>query len=178
MKPASTRYPPPLGRLHDARTKCARTCVAALLFAVAAPAAAAVTCTLSAPAMAFGPYDVFAATQITSSSTITVTCTLTGNANTTVNGSLALSTGSSGTYVQRTMKSGANALGYNLYTSAALTTVWGDGTGATQVVAGSLTLTTAARVQTVMLDVFGAVPALQDAKVGVYNDNVTMTLTY
>jgi spore coat protein U-like protein len=178
MKPASTRYPLLLSRLHDASTMCIRVFVAALLFAVAAPVAAAVTCTLSAPAMAFGPYDVFAATQITSSSTITITCTLTGNVNTTINGSLALSTGSSGTYVQRTMKSGVNALGYNLYTSAALTTVWGDGTGATQVITGSLTLTTASRVQTVTIDAFGAVPALQDAKVGVYNDNVTMTVTY
>jgi spore coat protein U-like protein len=177
MKPASTRYPPLLGRLRASTTRI-RVFVAALLFAVSAPAAASVACTLSAPAIAFGPYDVFAATQITSSSTITVTCTLTGNITTTVNGSLALSTGSSGTYVQRTMKSGVNALGYNLYTSAALTTVWGDGTGATQVIAGSLTLTSASRVQTIMLDVFGAVPALQDAKVGVYNDNITMTLTY
>jgi spore coat protein U-like protein len=133
---------------------------------------------MSVPALAFGPYDVFAGTQITSTSTISVTCTLTGNTNTTVNGSLALSTGSSATYVQRTMKSGVNALGYNLYTSATLTTVWGDGTGATQVIAGSLPLTTTSRVQTVTLNVYGAVPALQDAKVGTYTDNVTMTLTY
>jgi spore coat protein U-like protein len=178
MKPASTRSQPSLSRSRDAGTRQLRAFVAVLLCAVAAPAAASVSCSLSAPAMAFGPYDVFAGTAITSSSTISVTCTLTGNVTTTVNGSLALSTGASGTYVQRTMKSGANSLGYNLYTSAALTTVWGDGTGGTQVVSGSLTLTSASRVQSVTVDVFGSVPALQDAKVGVYADNVTMTVTY
>jgi spore coat protein U-like protein len=76
------------------------------------------------------------------------------------------------------MKSGANPLGYNLYTSAALTSVWGDGTGSTVTVSGSLPLTTGSRVQTVTVNVYGNVPALQDAKVGAYNDNVTMTLTY
>jgi spore coat protein U-like protein len=178
MKTALNRDKTPSGRARDATPVWIRSMIAAALFGLAAPAVAAVTCSLSAPAMAFGPYDVFAGTQITSSSTITVTCTLTGNTNTTVSGSLAMSTGSSGTYIQRSMKSGVNSLGYNLYTSPALTTVWGDGTGATNVISGSVTLTTAAPVQSVQVDVFGAVPALQDAKVGIYTDNVTMTVTY
>jgi spore coat protein U-like protein len=178
MKSASNLDRKPRRRARDAPPVWIRSLIAAALFGIAAPAVAAVTCSLSAPAMAFGPYDVFAGTQITSSSTITVTCTLTGNTNTTVSGSLAMSTGSSGTYIQRTMKSGGNSLGYNLYTSPALTTVWGDGTGATVVISGSIALTTAAPVQSVTVDVFGAVPALQDAKVGIYTDNVTMTVTY
>src|SRR5580658_941909 len=37
----------------------------------------------------------------------------------------------SGTYTTRTMLSGANKLDYNLYTNAAETTVWGNGTGST-----------------------------------------------
>jgi spore coat protein U-like protein len=128
-------------------------------------------------ALAFGAYDVFAGTLVTSSTVISVTCTLTGPSNTVVPYTVSLSTGS-GTYVLRAMLSGANVLNYNLYTTVGRTTVWGDGTGSTATVAGSLSLTTANRVKTGTQTVFGAVPALQDAKVGVYADNVTTTVTY
>jgi spore coat protein U-like protein len=155
-----------------------RALVAVVLSAAAAPSLAAVTCTISAPALAFGAYDVFAGTLITSTTVISVTCTLTGAVNTTVPYTVSLSTGSSATYVQRTMKSGLNTLGYNLYTTVGRTTVWGDGTGATATVGGSLSLTTGTRSRTGTSTVFGAVPALQDSKVGVYADNITMTVTY
>ena len=177
MKPALSGYWLPFVHSRGRSSRCVRALVAVLLFAVAAPAVAAVTCTISAPALAFGAYDVFAGAQITSTTTISVTCTLTGAVNTTVPYTVSLSTGL-GTFVQRTMTSGVNVLNYNLYTTVARTTVWGDGTGSTATVAGSLALTTAARVKTGTHTVFGAVPALQDAKVGVYADNVTMTVTY
>ncbi len=178
MKLALTGYWLPFVRSRGRNWRWVRALVGVLLFAVAAPAVAAVTCTISAPAIAFGAYDVFAGSPITSTTIISVTCTLTGNVNTTVPYTVALSTGLSATYVQRTMKSGVNALGYNLYTTAGMTTVWGNGTGSTVTVAGSLALTTAARVKTGTHTVFGAVPALQDAQVGVYADNITMTVTY
>ena len=179
MKPASTGYQPPSSRSRHARTIGVRALVAVLLLVVAAPAVAAVSCSVSAPNLSFGSYDVFAGSQITSTTTISVTCTLTGGGgNTDVSYAIALSPGSSNTFVQRTMKSGANALGYNLYSNSTRTTVWGDGTGAAPTVSGSMTLKNNAPTHTDSPTVYGSVPALQDVGVGAYSDNITITVTY
>ena len=178
MKPASTRYQPPFSRSREASSAGVRVLVALLLYALAAPAVATATCSVSAPALAFGPYDVFAGTQITSSTTISVTCTLVGSSATTVDYTVALSSGFSGTFSPRTMKSGAAALSYNLYKDSTRTTVWGDGTGITQTVIGQMKLKNSNPSQTDNITAYGSVPALQDAAVGVYSDSVTITVTY
>ena len=180
MKPASTGYQPPSSRSREASTIGVRDLVAVLLWVVAGPAVAGtVTCSVSAPNVSFGSYDVFAGSQITSTTTISVTCTLTGGGgNTDVSYAVALSPGLSNTFVQRTMKSGANALGYNLYSNSTRTTVWGDGTGAAPTVSGSMTLKNNAPTHTDSPTVYGSVPALQDVGVGAYSDNVTITVTY
>jgi spore coat protein U-like protein len=180
MKPASTRYQPPLSRSRDASPIGVRALVAVLLWVVAAPviAAGTVSCSVSATGLSFGSYDVFAASPITSTTTLSVTCTLTAGGTTTVNYAIALSPGSSSTFVQRQMKNGGNALGYNLYSDSARTTVWGDGTGSTQTVSGSMQVKPATPTLTNNFTVYGSVPALQDAAVGAYSDNITITLTY
>jgi spore coat protein U-like protein len=149
-----------------------------LLLVVAAPVAGNVSCSVSAAGLSFGGYDVFAASPITSTTTLSVTCTLTAGGATTVNYVIALSTGSSSTFVQRQMKNGGNALGYNLYSDSTRTTVWGDGTGSTQTVSGSMKLKPSTPLLTDNFTVYGSVPALQDAAVGAYSDNITITVTY
>jgi spore coat protein U-like protein len=69
------------------------------------------------------------------------------------------------------MKSGANLLNYNLYTSAARNVVWGDGTG------GSNTMSATANGSTT-LNIFGQIPASQDAAVGTYTDSITATVNF
>ena len=76
------------------------------------------------------------------------------------------------------MKSGAVVLNYNLYSNSTRTTVWGDGTGSTQTVLGSNQVKPATPTFTDNFTVYGSVPALQDAAVGAYSDNITITLTY
>ena len=91
---------------------------------------------------------------------------------------MSLSPGS-GSYATRTMKNGTNNLEYNLYTTNALTTVWGDGTASTGTRGGTGTGLSAARDQT--LTVFGSLPnstANQDAPAGAYTDTITATVTY
>jgi spore coat protein U-like protein len=149
-----------------------------LLTVVAAPAVAAVTCNVSAPNVSFGSYDVFAGSQVTSTTTISVTCTLTGPKTTTVSYDIALSPGLSNSFSPRTMKSGAWALNYNLYSNSTRTTVWGDGSGSNPTVLGSMTLTKAAPTNTDSPTAYGSVPALQDVGVGAYSDNITITVTY
>jgi spore coat protein U-like protein len=75
------------------------------------------------------------------------------------------------------MAFGANTLQYNLYTTAAFTTVFGDGSGASQTESGA-----GAGVATaVAFTVFGQLPdnATNQAVVpGAYTDTITVTVTY
>jgi spore coat protein U-like protein len=130
------------------------------------------TCSATAPALAFGNYTPGTGT-LTGTTTIAVKCTKTTPF------TVALNAGSTagGTFVQRLMGSGVNTLQYNLYTTAALGTVFGDGTGATGTVAGTgAGIATASNVT-----VFGQLPdnATNQASVpGAYTDTITVTVTY
>jgi spore coat protein U-like protein len=131
------------------------------------------TCSATAPALAFPAYTPGGGAQI-GNTTISVKCTK----NTPF--SVALNPGSTtgDTFAQRVMASGANTLQYNLYTTAALATIFGDGAGgATQTVNGTgLGVATANSVQ-----VFGQIPdnaTNQAAVAGSYSDTITVTVTY
>jgi spore coat protein U-like protein len=147
---------------------------------IATNAVATASCGVSTPGLNFGSYDVFAAGAINGNATLTVTCDLNpppGNAD--INYTISLSTGSSNSFVQRQMKSGGNTLGYNVYTTNMYSVVWGDGTGSTATVSGTMRLTSPNPSQTKTHTVYGRIPALQDAAVGNdYQDNVTVTVTY
>jgi spore coat protein U-like protein len=84
---------------------------------------------------------------------------------------VTLSAGHSNGYAQREMTSGRNSLKYNIYTSAARSVVWGDGTGGSSkmIVDGD---------KSTILDVFGQIPAGQDAGVGSYTDNILVTVEF
>ena len=66
--------------------------------------------------------SVFNGSATTSTGTITYKC---GNADHNI--TITVSTGSSGTFANRTMKKSTENLTYNLYRDAAFATVWGDG---------------------------------------------------
>jgi spore coat protein U-like protein len=69
------------------------------------------------------------------------------------------------------MVSGPDSLGYNLYTDAARTQVWGDffNGGTIQVAPAG----TPAR-----LDVYGRIPAGQNVATGSYTDSITVTFFF
>jgi spore coat protein U-like protein len=137
---------------------------AATLFSLALSGTAQAACTISAGgAVSFGNYDWTVAAPTDTVGSMTYTCTSTAF--------VFLSTGSSGTYTQRTMLAGANALGYNLYTDAARTQVWGDlfNGGTIQVAPAG----TPAR-----LDVYGRIPAGQNVPLGSYTDTITVTFFF
>lgn len=154
--------------------------VALCLCLMSTATTASVTCSVSTPGLAFGSYDVFSAIATTGTGTLSVSCTLQASSpNTKVSYAISLSTGSSNSFVQRQMQSGGNTLGYNLYTDNTYSVVWGDGTGATTTVSGSMRLNGGHPSQTDMQTVYGRIPALQDAAVATnYLDNVTVTVTY
>lgn len=116
---------------------------------------------VTATTLAFGNYSL---AELRNQNNITVNCTA-GTSYT-----VALNGGQAGQFNPRAMLNGTNRLNYNIYTAADRTTVWGDGSGGSQTVAGTGTST---------LTAYGDVPANQTtAEQGDYNDTITVTVNY
>jgi spore coat protein U-like protein len=139
---------------------------AVALAALAGHAEAA--CTVSATAVTFSAYNVFAAGANTANGTVTYRC---GSADRNI--LISISTGSSSSFTPRTLKNGTESLNYNLYLDAAFATIWGDGSGGT----GDYTKSNPPNTD-VNLTVFGRIPALQDVSVGSYSDTVVVTINF
>lgn len=138
-----------------------------LLLGLAAPRVEAASCSVTVSSgVSFGAYNVFNSTALDGVGTIRIACNQSW-----VFVRVTLSAGSSNSFTARTLRSGANQLQYNLYTSATRTTVWGDETGGTSAVylfpAPSTTRS-----------VYGRIPAGQDAAVGSYTDTITVRVDY
>ena len=130
------------------------------------------TCSVAASALNFGNYTP-AAGAATGSSTVNVLCTKTTPFTVALNGG----TTTGGTVAQRLLANGANTLQYNLFTTNAYATVWGDATGTSVTQAGAgLGLATA-----VPFTVYGQLPdnATNQAVVpGTYTDTITVSVSY
>lgn len=114
----------------------------------------------------FGAYNPFSATPDNSVGALTVACTGNGGPTPTI----SLSKGNSSTY-SRFMQSGVNQMLYNLYTNAARTQVWGDGSSGTTTVQVPKKATTS-------VNVYGQIPAGQDVAVGSYTDSIVATVNF
>ncbi len=142
---------------------------------------AAVNCSVTSSAVAFGIYNPFNAFALDSTATVSVTCSLTRPETVTVPYTLGLTAGSSASFAVRTMISGPSTLNYNLYADNARSIIWGDGSSGTSVVAGSLGLghglgnngtNTATHTE------YARMPAQQDVLPGSYNDSIVVTVTW
>lgn len=134
-------------------------------------------CTTQTTNVAFGTYNPLAFGNVDSTGSVKVTCG--GVASVLLPFKIDISAGSSGSTGTRTMRNGANTLNYNLYTDAAYTTVWGDGSGATQNILGSFTLDLLGLSPAQNFWVYGRLPGRQLTAVpGVYADTINVTLTY
>lgn len=169
-------------------TKSLRLVAVAALLAAAGSANAATTtttfnvtatvlanCSVTANPLAFGNYTPGTG-ALTGSTTVQVRCTRNTGYTVTLNaGSTA-----GGTLSQRLMKNASttDTLQYNLYTSNALTTVFGDGTSGSGTATGTGNGMAAAATT---VNVFGQLPdsaTNQDAPTGNYSDTITVTVTY
>lgn len=142
-----------------------------------AQAAVTFTCTVAASSLAFGTYNPLSPAGEAAVGSWSVTCNAIGSGSATVSGTLSLSTGSSGRYATRTMKSGTNALQYNIYLTPAYTQIFGDGTAGTYAPSDSGTVT-AGQVYQVTGNMYGFMPASQDVPAGSYLDAIVVTVTY
>lgn len=129
-------------------------------------------CTMNASTVAFGD---FVGQEKQSTGTITITCTGNGPNQPMA---IALSTGSSGAFANRTMQNGASTLSYNLYIDAAHTEIWGNGQGATHQDNVQISFASAGAQSTITATVFGDLPSQPLPAPGAYIDNIVATLTF
>lgn len=108
-------------------------CALALLAPI--QARAAITCTASSTTINFGTFDVLSGGTLAGSGTIRVTCVSVGAPTTTVTYIASLSTGSSR---QMAPPSGTDRVAYEIYLDPGHTQIWGDGTGGTFTISGTL----------------------------------------
>jgi spore coat protein U-like protein len=147
-------------------------------------AAHAASCSVNATGINFGSYDPTSNIAVTANSSISFRCTGTG-AGVTV--SVMLSTGTSGTYTNRTLALGTQTLNYNIYADSGYTAILGNGTGGSYYLyacygkgsgspcpnsGGSPSGTTFSG------PMYGQLPGGQDVGAGTYTDTLTVTLTF
>jgi len=133
------------------------------------------TCTIAASTFNLGTYAPLSGSATSGTGTVSVTCSaLLAGLN--VSYVISLNAGSSGTFTARTMQFSSYNLNYNIYTTAAHTTVWGDGTAGTGTISDSynLALTSTTKNYTT----YGLIPASQNVKPGTYSDSITATVTF
>ena len=131
------------------------------------------TCSVSANPLSFGTYQPGQG-SMSASTTLAVRCTRGAPF------SVALNAGTGGgTVTQRLMSFGASKLQYNLYTSAAHTTVWGDGTQSSATVSGiGRGFTSGAAITQTVYGQVPDTPANVDLAPGLYTDTITVTVSY
>jgi spore coat protein U-like protein len=146
--------------------------LAALAFGIL-PAASvhAATCTARVTPLVFGAVTGGTSTRITATVRVTCSTTMAGA----VSYEILLGTGSSGNYAQRTMHSSHGTLAYQLYNSATLTQVWGDGTAGTATVRDAYTLPANAS-RTVSYTVYGQALGQQEINPAQYSDAISVSL--
>lgn len=133
--------------------------------------AAHAACRVTTTGMNFGAYDVFAAVPRDTTGTVTVACDRNPPTDVTVSiGASPTSGGFNPRQMRRT--SGTDRLNYNLFTTASMTTAWGDGSaGTSTVLLGKVN-----KNRPVTATIYGRIPPGQNVSVGTYTDTLTVTI--
>jgi spore coat protein U-like protein len=133
------------------------------------------SCEVTATTLPFGPYDPTNPSPLDATGTITVTCSV-ALVGLLASWTLALSPGGSATYTPRRLANGAATLQYNIFTSAARSTIWGNSSGNTGVISDSQTLLVGSH--STHYTMYGRISPLQDARPGSYSDSIIVTINY
>lgn len=136
-----------------------------LLLPTSAAAAPPSTCSASVQGdLAFGTYDPLSPAPLPSTARVRLSCPKGLSAQ------VLLSSGNSGTFTWRELRSTSAALRYNVYQDAGGTVVWGDGSE------GSSLYTSGGGNEQLIL--YGRIPPAQDVPDGIYSDALTLTLVF
>lgn len=158
---------------------------AALLAAAPLVQAAPYICTPTSNTIAFGAYNPLPASpDTTGTASFVIACTDAGgvkNKNTTINYTVTLS---GQALRQLAPPTGTDRLNFNLYTDSARSIVWGDGTGGTATITGSIAVPGKSTASSAPITYYGKITAAQDVSANspgpaptTYSQSLTMTLT-
>ena len=151
----------------------------AWLLCVALPAGAVTVCTVSATALAFGSVSSLSSTAATSTATVGVSCIITLSGLAAVPYTLSMGVSSTSGSMTRTMAGpSTTTLSYNVYTSGAYSSVWGNGSAGTSQISGSVTPTVLGVAGSTSHTAYGKVPLPQAVKPGSYTDTIIVTVNY
>jgi spore coat protein U-like protein len=127
---------------------------------------------VSALPVNFGTYNPLSPTEKTGTGQVSVTCNLLFGLGVLPSFTVALSTGTGGSYAPRKLSNGANRLSYNLYDDAGA--VWGNGQGGTVLATFNGVLS----LGTLNFAVKGRIPVSQDVAPGAYTDTITVLVEF
>jgi spore coat protein U-like protein len=138
------------------------------------------SCTISVTTINLGGYNPIANTATTATGSLTVSCQLLSAIGTVLEPfTVSLSQGHSSTFAARQMTgSTATTLNYNLFSNAAMTSVWGDGTGISQILSSSIQVSVLNLLTPQIQTIFAQIPAGQKIPAGSYSDTITATLQF
>ena len=128
-------------------------------------------CSVSSTSITFGNYDVFSSAPTTGTGSVTLSCTSKTDV------SIAIEASSnSGSFNPRMMQhfSLADTMNYNIYTSAAMIKVWGDGTQGTATVDAP----NVKRNNTTLVTIYGKIFPQQNVSAGSYSEQLLVTINY
>ena len=134
-------------------------------------ASIAANCSISTVAVAFGSYDPIGAnssTALDATGSVVTTCTSGSAPTITLDQGANPASGSTASAPVRQMASGANNLGYQLYSDSSHTSVWAD-TGVAAPGADGTAQTSS---------VYGRISGGQNKPLGSYSDTVVATVTF
>jgi len=127
-------------------------------------------CNVSTTPVNFGGYDTFSTAPLDATGTITVLCTTRESVTIAIGPSA-----NSGGFDPRMMRliSGSELFEYNFYTRANHNRIWGDGSGRTRTMSRNVR-----RNRPWVRTVYGRILPMQDVSAGIYNDTLTVTITW
>lgn len=137
-------------------------------------------CTVSTTPVAFGVYNPIGGTSASGVGNVMVSCS--GTVGLFVDYNISLGRGSyATTYDERKLANGSSRLSYQLYGESSggvpCSAVWGDGSGGSSIVGGSLLIVLLG--STINRQVCGVLPANQNGAIsGFYSDSVQVIVTY
>ncbi len=120
--------------------------------------------------VSFSDYNVFETSPKDGQGSVTYTCRGVGQRTVRID----LSSGSSGQFNPRSMRSTEGVLPYNLFLDPACTTIWGDGSGGSSRY-GPLS---PPNNTAVVVPIYGRIPPRQNVAPGSYADSVILTLNF
>jgi spore coat protein U-like protein len=135
------------------------------------------TCRLSIEAVRFGMYNpIDDVDLLNNSGYVRIQCTSPSTG--TVSYNITLGTGSSNTYSARTLRVATHFLEYNLFTTAAYSNVWGDGSNGSSPLLGSLGVTAGATIDGPIHTIYSRIIKRQYKPGGVYGDSIAVTTVF